>query len=66
MILDKYSIDGKVVGKVEVDDKVFSADVNDVLIYELIRAANSNIRQGTHSTKRRAEVNGGGSKPWDK
>ncbi len=52
MVLDKYSIDGKVVGKVEVNDGVFRADVNDNLIYELIRVANSNLRQGTHSTKR--------------
>ncbi len=64
MDLDKYSIEGKVVGKVEVAESVFKADVNKNLIYELIKAANANQRQGTHSTKRRAEVRGGGSKPW--
>jgi large subunit ribosomal protein L4 len=64
MVFDKYSINGKVIGKVEVSDSVFKAEVNDILIYELIKAANSNLRQGTHSTKRRAEVSGGGIKPY--
>lgn len=64
MVLDKYSIDGKVTGKIELPDSVFKAEVNDVLIYEMIKSANANLRQGTHSTKRRAEVSGGGVKPW--
>ncbi len=64
MKLQKYSIDGKVVGEVEVSDNVFNASVNDILIYELIKAANANLRQGTHATKQRAEVRGGGAKPW--
>jgi large subunit ribosomal protein L4 len=64
MKFDKYSIDGKVVGSVELSDSVFSAEVNDILIYELIKSANANLRQGTHKTKGRAEVSGGGVKPW--
>ncbi|HPD78571.1 MAG TPA: 50S ribosomal protein L4, partial [Spirochaetota bacterium] len=40
------------------------AEVNDVLVYEYIKAANANLRQGTHSAKERAEVRGGGAKPW--
>ncbi len=64
MKVDKYSIDGKVVGQVELSDAVFGAEVNDVLIYEYIKAANANLRQGTHSAKERAEVSGGGAKPW--
>ncbi len=64
MKVDKYSIDGKVVGSVELSDAVFSADINDVLIYELVKAANANLRQGTHKTKQRSEVSGGGAKPW--
>ena len=34
------------------------------LIYELIKSANANLRQGTHKTKERGEVRGGGVKPW--
>jgi len=64
MKVDKYSIDGKVVGQVELSDAVFGAEVNDVLVYEYIQAANANLRQGTHSAKERAEVRGGGAKPW--
>lgn len=64
MIVDKYSVDGKVVGQVELADSVFSAGVDDGLIYALITAANMSQRQGTSSTKRRAEVQGGSNRPW--
>jgi len=64
MKVDKYSIDGKIVGQIDLSDDIFSAEVNDVLIYEYIKAANANLRQGTHCSKGRAEVSGGGAKPW--
>jgi large subunit ribosomal protein L4 len=64
MKVDKYSIDGKKIGEADLSDGVFGVEINDVLIYELIKAANANLRQGTHSTKERAEVSGGGIKPW--
>lgn len=64
MKVEKYSINGKVIGEVELPDSVFGAEVNDVLIYELIKSANANLRQGTHKTKERYEVRGGGAKPW--
>lgn len=64
MKVEKYSIDGKVVGEIELADSLFDAKINDVLIYELVKAANANLRQGTHSAKERAEVRGGGAKPW--
>lgn len=64
MKVDKYSIDGKVVGQVDLPDAVFGAEINDHIIYEYIKAANANLRQGTHKAKGRAEVRGGGAKPW--
>ncbi|TAL39235.1 MAG: 50S ribosomal protein L4 [Spirochaetes bacterium] len=64
MMLDKYAIDGKLVGQVELVDSVFNVKVNDALIYELIKAANANLHQGTHCTKERSFVSGGGAKPW--
>ena len=64
MKVDKYSISGKVVGSVELADTVFGSDVNDMLIYELVKSARANLRQGTHKTKERSEVSGGGIKPW--
>ncbi len=64
MKVDKYSVDGKVVGQVDLSDDVFGAEINDVIVYEYIKAANANMRQGTHKTKGRSEVRGGGAKPW--
>lgn len=64
MKVDKYSADGTVIGQVELPESVFGDTVNDVLIYELVKAANANLRQGTHKVKERSEVRGGGSKPW--
>jgi large subunit ribosomal protein L4 len=64
MKVDKYSIEGKVVGSVELSDAVFGAEINDSLIYELVKSANANLRQGTHKTKERSDVSGGGVKPW--
>jgi len=64
MKVDKFSIEGKKVGEADLSDAVFGAEINDVLIYELIKAANANLRQGTHATKQRSDVQGGGIKPW--
>lgn len=64
MVVEKFSIDGKKIGQVELSDAVFNSKVNDVIVYEYIKAANANLRQGTHKTKGYSEVNGGGVKPW--
>ncbi len=64
MVIDKYSIKGEKIGQVELSDSVFAGDINNTVIYEYIKAANANLRQGTHKTKERAEVRGGGAKPW--
>ena len=49
---------------VNVNDKIFNRDVNEILIYEAIVQENANLRQGTRKVKTRAEVRGGGAKPW--
>ena len=64
MVVEKFSIDGKKIGQVELSDAVFNSKVNDVIVYEYIKAANANLRQGTHQTKGYSEVSGGGIKPW--
>lgn len=61
---DIYSTSGEVVGQIELADAVFGSNVNDILIYELIKSANANLRQGTSKTKERSDVRGGGAKPW--
>lgn len=59
-----YGLDGKVVDHLQLDGKVFDGKVNKVLLYEVNRMYLANKRQGTVSAKTRAEVSGGGSKPW--
>lgn len=46
------------------DDRMFGAEVNKDLLYRMVRMQLANRRQGTNSTKTRAEVAGGGRKPW--
>lgn len=55
---------GDTVGKLDIIDELFKSEVNKNLLYEAIKNELSNKRQGTHSTKTRAEVSGGGKKPW--
>lgn len=51
-------------GELSLSDKVFGAKVNQHLIWEAINSYLANKRRGTHSTKTRGEVSGGGAKPW--
>ncbi len=51
-------------GTVELDAKAFEATFNMAIVHETVRAEQAARRQGTHSTKTRGEVRGGGAKPW--
>jgi len=65
MTLEIYKIDGKPSGKkVKLDDEIFGIQPNDHAIYLSVKAFLANQRQGTHKAKERAEVRGGGRKPW--
>jgi len=65
MTLDIYKIDGKSSGKkVKLDETIFGIQPNDHAIYLSVKALLANQRQGTHKAKERAEVRGGGKKPW--
>lgn len=55
---------GKKVGEQELDPAVFDAQVNVPVMHQVVVAGQAAARQGTHSTKTRAEVRGGGRKPW--
>ena len=63
-ILDVYNINKEKVTQVEVDERIFEAEVKEHLFYEIIRAQLANRRSGTACTKTRGEVSGGGRKPW--
>jgi len=65
MKLDIYNIDGKVSGKkIELPKDIFGIEPNDHAIYLSVKAFLANQRQGTHKSKERGEVRGGGKKPW--
>lgn len=55
---------GEVAGEVELDPRLFSIQVNVPVMHQVVRAQLAKARAGTHSTKRRGEVSGGGRKPW--
>lgn len=55
---------GKASGKVELPAEIFDVQVNIPLIHQVVVAQQAAARQGTHSTKTRAEVSGGGRKPY--
>ncbi len=59
-----FSQDGKVAGEMDLADGVFGADVNEHLMYLVVKSLRANQRQGTSKTKTRDEVSGGGKKPW--
>lgn len=65
MKLDVYKIDGTKSGEqVELSKEIFGIEPNDHVIYLSVKAYLANQRQGTHKAKERAEVRGGGRKPW--
>ena len=58
------NVKGEKVKDIKLNDKVWSIEPNDTVVYEAIVLANAANRQGTDSVKTRAEVSGGGRKPW--
>ena len=55
---------GDVIKRVPVNDAVFGVAFNRSLVHQAMVMYSANLRQGTHNTKTRAEVSGGGAKPW--
>jgi large subunit ribosomal protein L4 len=58
------NLDGKKVGEFDLLDEVFSGEVNDGLLWESVKHYRAALRQGTASTKNRADVSGAGKKLW--
>ena len=59
-----YNMEGKEVGKIELNDAVFGVEVNEHLVHLAVVQQLANNRQGTQKAKTRSEVSGGGRKPW--
>ncbi len=62
--VDVYNIDGKKVSEVELKEEIFGIIPNENVVHAVLVNYLANQRQGTQSTKTRAEVRGGGKKPW--
>ena len=62
--VDVYNMQGKKVSDVELSEAVFGIEPNENIVHSALVKYLANQRQGTQSTKTRAEVSGGGRKPW--
>lgn len=59
-----FDMAGKQVGEIELSDAVFGIDPNEAVVHDVVKNHLANCRQGTQSALTRAEVSGGGIKPW--
>jgi large subunit ribosomal protein L4 len=59
-----YNQNGETIGEIELNDSVFGIEPNKYVLFEAVIMQRASLRQGTHKTKNRAEVSGGGRKPW--
>jgi len=59
-----YNTDGKEVEKIDLSDDIFGVEINETLVHKAVVTYLANNRQGTQSALTRAEVSGGGRKPW--
>src|SRR6266513_4892095 len=64
MSVTVYDREGKESGQVELPASVFNVPVNEAVLHQAVLRQQANDRQGTHQTKTRGEVSGGGKKPW--
>lgn len=64
MLVSIKNMTGQQVGEIELNDSIFAAPVNESLMHQALLRQLSNARLGTHKTKDRSEVRGGGRKPW--
>lgn len=60
----KYNMSGAKVGEIQLNDAVFAVEVNEAVMHQAVVRQLSNERLGTHATKTRGLVRGGGRKPW--
>lgn len=63
-VLDILDLSAKKVGTIELNDQVFNIEANKQAIFDAVLLQRASLRQGTHDTKTRAEVSGGGKKPF--
>jgi large subunit ribosomal protein L4 len=64
MELQVYNIAGKALKKIQVPDEIYNVEMNGAVLHSVVKAYLANKRQGTHATKTKAMVSGGGKKPF--
>ena len=64
MKINTITLEGKKSGNIDISDSVFNIKPNNAVVRQVVLAELTNMRQGTHSSKNRSKVNGGGKKPW--
>ena len=64
MLTNVYDMSGKQVGQIELSDAIFGIEVNKSVVHDVVKNHLANCRQDTQSALTRAEVSGGGRKPW--
>ena len=62
--VDLLNLKGEKVKELKLNENVFDITPNDKILYDAVILARASLRQGTHKTKNRSEVSGGGRKPW--
>lgn len=62
--IDLFNLKGEKINDVKLNENIFGITPNDKVLYDAIILGRASLRQGTHSTKNRSEVRGGGRKPW--
>ncbi len=64
MLVPVHNMTGEQVGEIELRDDIFAAPINKAVMHQALVRQLANARRGTHKTKERGEVRGGGRKPW--
>ena len=64
MLTKVFNMAGEQVGEIELSDAIFGIEVNESVVHDVVKNHLANMRQGTQSALTRAEVSGGGRKPW--
>ncbi len=59
-----YDVSGAQIGELELNDNIFGIEPNQAVLYDFVKMQLANKRVGTASSKTRAEIRGGGRKPW--
>ena len=62
--IDVFNLKGEKINDLKLNENIFGVTPNDKVLYDAIILGRASLRQGTHSTKNRSEVSGGGRKPW--